>query len=62
MGNVRSSNGSATLEPDETVVLIRRVTVFRNLQCVKPELSLQVRGRVLRIAYGLAEFGAQFRI
>lgn len=45
------------LEANKAVVLIGSVPIFCNLQCVKPELGLQVRGRILCGTNGLSLLG-----
>jgi len=50
------------LEPDEIVILLRRVAILGHLHRVEPEFRLQMRGVVLRVPNGIAEFGPQLRI
>src|SRR4029077_5976120 len=49
-------------ESDEVVILLRRITILRHLYHVESELSLQVRGMILRVPDGISVFGAQLRV
>ena len=49
-------------ETYEVVILFRRITILCHLQCIESKLGLQMRGRVVGIAYGSAIFGSQFWI
>src|SRR5208283_361503 len=54
--------GLRYLKSDEVVVLLRSITILRDLQRVEPKLRLQMRRLVLGISNGLAKPRSQLWI